>query len=70
MEIEISPVVIAICGVGIAEDAISANFGLLNVQKCDHARDEGELDGGGDEEDGEGDVEGSLLEHSVFPVKF
>lgn len=45
---------------------ISANVGLLDVQKRDHARDEGELDGCDDEEDCEGDVEGFLLEHFLF----
>lgn len=62
MDIEI----IAVFGVGgVAEDVIRANLGLLNVQESDHARYECELDGGDDEEEGEGDVEGSFLKHFV-----
>lgn len=60
-------VTIAVCWASISvEDVIRANFGLLNVQESDHARDECELDRGDDEEDCEGDVETFLLKHCVF----
>lgn len=71
MEIKTSPIDTAVCWAGgIAENMVCANFSLLDMQKCNHARDKGELDGGDDEEKGEGDVEGFLLGHSVSLFKF
>lgn len=70
VEMEISPRLSSVGGGDVGEDVVRANLSLLDVQKSDHARDEGELDGGGDEEDCEGDVEELLSEHFLFSSPF